>query len=145
MKIRIRKFFDGRYNVGFCDNLPSCYVQSLNETDVAIRLRRAIEIYRKNCELNDQTIPVEADNPILDKKIRFETISTDQLLKIFQRMNYHVEYRNHESVLLSNSNFPFNRVHVPNTDDISPLIISKLFGKHNTYWIGLQTKIYSTG
>jgi len=145
MKIRIRKIFDGKYTVGLCDNLPNCYVQSVDENQVIIRLRRAIEIYRKNCELRNQSLPEEPEKPILDKKIRFETISTAQLLKIFQRMNYHVEYSNHESVLMINSNFPFNRVHIPNSQDISPLIISKLLGRHNTIWIGRQMNIFSTG
>lgn len=145
MKIRIRKVFDGKYFVGFCENLPSCYVQSVNENDILVRLRRAIEIYRKNCELRNQVLPEEHERPILDKKIRFETISSVQLLKVFQRMHYHQEYSNHESILLINSNFPFNRIHIPNTEDISPVIVSKIFGKNNTFWIGKRMNISSTG
>lgn len=145
MKIRIQKIFDGKYAVGFCDNLPSCYVQSREEHDIVVRLRRAIELYRKNCELRNQSLPDEYERPILDKKIRFETISSAQLVKIFQRMHYHLEYSNHESILLINSNFPFNRVHIPRTEDLSPVIVAKIFGKQNTIWVNKRAQMSSTG
>lgn len=137
--------FDGKHHVGYCENLPSCYVQSENENEILVRLRRAIEIYRKNCELRNQTLQHENDRPILNKKIRFETISSEQLVKILHSMHYHLEYSNHESMLLINSNFPFNRIHIPRSEDLSPLIISKIFGKQNTFWIGKRMNISSTG
>ena len=38
-------------------------------------------------------------------------------------------------ILLANSKFPFNRIHLPVTNNLSPIIISKLFGKENVIYV----------
>ena len=135
MKIIVKKEFDGKYYVGSCENLPSCYVQTNSSDELVIELRKAIEIYRKSYSKRNQTLPVSYDYPIIDRKIRFNKISSNQLTKVLLKNNFHFESKDSESLLLINSNFPFNRIHIPNVDELSPMIVSKIFGKENIIFI----------
>jgi len=135
MKIIIKKEFDGKNYIGSCENLPGCYAQSESSDQIVVKLRKAIEIYRKSYSKRNQTLPNLYDNPVIDRKIRFNSISASQLSKILTRNNYHFEYKDDEFYLFLNSNFPFNRLLIPNEEDLSPMIISKIFGKENIIYI----------
>jgi len=135
MKVIFHKEFDGTYYVGSCENLPGCYEQASSPEELMSRLRRAIELYRKSYVTRKQELPTTFDKPIIDKPIRFHSISIEQLKKILQKFNYHLEYEDNESTLFFNANFPFNRVHLPNSTNISYLIISKIFGRENVIYI----------
>ena len=139
MKISVEKEFDGVYYVACCTNVPGCYIQSDNSEKLNSDLEYGLEVYLENCVKRNQPFPNEMDKPVLDVRIRFETISTEQLIKIFKRYHYYVEYRDQRLVLFLNSEFPFNRVLIPNSEFISPLIISRIFGKANTIYISKQT------
>lgn len=111
-------------------------MQVANQQDLDFELEYALEVYLKNCVKRNQPFPNEIDKPILDVHIRFETISSDQLIKIFKRYHYFVEHEDDRVVLFLNSEFPFNRVLIPKSETISPLIITRIFGKINTHYVG---------
>lgn len=136
MKVSIKKEFDGNFHVASCGNIPGCYVQAADNEDINQKLRDALLVYRRSCLNRNQPIPNESDRPVLNLKIRFDALSTDQLVKIFQKNNYHIEYKDKDSVLMQNSAYPFNRVHLPRTNFVSPLIVKKIFGDENTVFVG---------
>lgn len=145
MKIIVKKEFDGKYYIGSCENLSSCYAQSESSEKLLNELRKAIELYRKSYINRSQSLPVWHDAPVIDKKIRFNKISTGQLVKILERSSYHIEARDNDSILLINSNYPFNRILMPDTDELSPMIVSKIFGKENIIYLNkTQLKINSS-
>lgn len=135
MKIIVKKEFDGKNYVGSCENLPSCYAQASSSEDLIVELRKAIELYRKSLVSRNQPLPNSFDAPVLDRKIRFHTISSDQLSAILIKSNYHLEYSDDKSLLYINSGFPFNRVHIPRVKELSPMLVGKLFGKENIIFI----------
>jgi predicted RNase H-like HicB family nuclease len=139
MKVVVKKEFDGRFYVASCENIPGCYAQSPNQTDLMNNLQTALNIYKNNCEDRNQPLPNEHDRPVLDIRIRFSELSTDQLVKIFRNSNYHIEYINQDSVLLLNSEFPFNRIHLPNVNYLSPMLVKKVFGEDNTIYVKRKT------
>lgn len=131
MKILIKKEFDGQMYIGSCENIPNCYVQSLNPDDLTNKLKKALLILKRHCEDRHLAFPLGHDRPLLNLKIRFDQLSTEHIIKIFERNNYHQVYFDEDSVLLMNSEFPFNRVHLPRTAQLSPLLVRKLFGENN--------------
>ena len=135
MKIIVKKEFDGQNYIGSCENLTSCYTQANNPEDLVANLRKAIELYRKSYENKSQTLPDTFDLPVLDRKIRFNKISTGQLLQVLLKHHYKIEFQEENSILLANSKFPFNRIHLPVSNNLSPIIISKLFGKENVIYL----------
>ncbi len=135
MKIVIKKAFDGTQYIAFCENVPNCYVQSKAKEHLNGLIKRALYLYKNQCIKRGQDFPNEPDKPLISRKIRFDAISTAQIVKIFQRYNYHIEYEDEQSVILLNSDFPFNRVHLPQSNNLSPLIIQRIFGEDNTHYI----------
>jgi len=138
MKISVEKEFDGHYYVACCTNVPGCYLQSENPENLDIDLEYGLEVYLENCLKRNHPFPNESDKSVLDVRIRFETISSEQLVKIFKRYHYYVDHHDNRIILFLNSEFPFNRVLIPNVVSISPLIIRKIFGKANTNYVGKQ-------
>ena len=138
MKISVDKEYDGNYYLACCTNVPGCYMQSDNPNELDNNLEYGLEVYLENCLRRNQPFPNETDKPVLDVRIRFETISSEQLIKIFKRYHYYVDYKDHRVILLLNSEFPFNRVLIPNHESISPIIISRIFGRANTIYVGKQ-------
>ncbi len=143
MKIIIKKEFDGLFYVGSCENIPGCYVQSRTSGDIHQKIKQAIAIIKRNCDERSQQFPVGTDQPLFDTRIRFDVLTTDQLVKFFEHQKYHLEYIDSQSVLLMNSSFPFNRVHLPRTDQLSPLIVQKIFGADNTIYVGRKGMQYN--
>lgn len=135
MKIKIHKEFDGKYFVAQCLNLPGCYAQAQTEPELMERLQHGFKVYKASCDRRNQELPNEKDRPVLNIRIRFSEISTDQLIKIFRRYNYHLEYEDSYSALLLNSEFPFNRVHIPKFKSLSPYLIQWIFGKENVVYV----------
>ena len=135
MKVIIKKEFDGQNYIGSCENLTSCYTQADNPDDLTANLRKAIELYRKSYANKNQTLSDSFDLPVIDKKIRFNKVSTLQLVQVLIKLHYRVEFQEENSVLLTNSKFPFNRIHLPVSKSLSPVIIAKLFGKENLIYI----------
>lgn len=135
MKIIVKKEFDGKHFVGSCENIPNCYAQSIKQEDLLNNLRRAIDLYRKSYENKNQELPDRPDGPVIDRKIRFNKISTNQLSKLLTKFRYRAEYNDNHSVIFVNSSFPFNRILLPETEDLSPLIIAKIFGIENIIYV----------
>jgi len=144
MKIIIKKEFDGRNYIGTCENIPGCYVQAQNEDKLKINIMRALKIIKQSCAQRNQPFPNGKDRPLFDVRIRFDSLSTDKLVRFFESRNYHIEYIDEKSVLLLNSDFPFNYVHLPRFDRLSPLLIQKIFGKENTIHIDRKGMKLST-
>ena len=136
MKISVEKEFDGRFYVASCTNVPGCYMQVKSPENLDLELEYALQVYLENCLKRNQPFPNELDRPVLDVRIRFETISSNQLIKIFKRYHYYVDYEDFRVILFVNSEFPFNRILIPNIETMSPLIISRIIGKENTNYIG---------
>jgi predicted RNase H-like HicB family nuclease len=136
MKIAVEKEYDGKFYVGCCTNVPGCYVQSGNPGNIDAEIEYALEVYLENCIQRNQPFPNENDKPVLDVRIRFDTISSDQLIKIFKRYHYYVDHMDDRIILFLNSDFPFNRVLIPNKKVISPLIIRRIFGNDNINYVG---------
>lgn len=135
MKIRIKKEFDGTYFVIYCLNLQGCYIQASTEPELKKRLQHAFDIYKYSYEQRGQQIPNLPDKPLFNIRIRFTEISTMQLVKIFKQHKYYLEFEDQYSVLMVNSDFPFNRVHLPKYNSISRFIIQRIFGEKNTIYI----------
>ncbi len=136
MKIVIKKEFDGIWYLGSCDNIPGVYVQGLREQDINIKIKRALALIKNNCDTHRQPFPSGFDKPLFDIRIRFETLSTEKLIKFFEHQKYHLDYIDQESVILINASYPFNRVHLPRVNHLSPLLIQKIFGLQNTIYVG---------
>ncbi|MEJ2543946.1 MAG: type II toxin-antitoxin system HicB family antitoxin [Calditrichaceae bacterium] len=139
MKISVEKEFDGVHYVACCTNVPGCYLQSDNPEELNNDLEYGLEVYLENCLKRNQPFPNETDKPVLDVRIRFETISAEQIIKIFKRYHYYVDHQDNQVVLFLNSEFPFNRVLISNRESISPLIISRIFGKANTIFVSKES------
>ncbi len=135
MKVIIKKEFDGNRYVGSCENLRGCYAQSSSPEDLMIRMREAIELYRKSYAARSQPLPHDHDHPVLDKKIRFNVISIQQMSALLQKSGYHLEHADSRHRLFRNTRFPFNRLVLPECPELSPLIISKIFGKENVIYV----------
>jgi len=149
MKITIKIEFDGRFYIGSCENIPGCYVQARKSDEINLKIKRALTVVKRNCDERSQSFPTGPDRPLFDTRIRFDELSTDQLVKFFEHQKYHLEFIDEESVLVMNSSYPFNRIHLPRVDRLSPLLVQKLFGKENTIYVGaspfqLNTKVSSS-
>lgn len=131
MKIVIKKEFDGKRYVGSCENIAGCYVQSDSAEQLIADLREAIEIYRQSYSKRHQTMPEQPDAPQIDKKIRFNVISSEQLTKVLLNQRYHIDVKTEKFVLLMYKTFPFKRLLIPKSAHLSPLIIAKIFGQEN--------------
>jgi predicted RNase H-like HicB family nuclease len=138
MKIVVKKEFDGSVYVGSCENVPGCYTQGHSEDEVKERLQRALLLIKRKCEQRRQPFPTGSDRPILDVRIKFNTLSTDQLVKILESYRYHLVHVDDESALLINREFPFNLIHLPRSNSLSPLLVKKIFGADNTQWVGAK-------
>ncbi len=135
MKVIIKKEYDGSHYIGSCENLPGCYTQADTAEELMTLTRRAIELYRKSYADRNQPLPNTHDRPALNKKIRFHVISSTQLTVLLQKSGYHLEHQDDKLILFRNMHFPFNRLVIPNTPALSPLIISKIFGKENVIYV----------
>ena len=107
---------------------------------IPLLMKNASTIFINSFRDKNQVISCEEEKPIFDLKIRFEQISTNQIKNLLKVRNYYIEHQDRNSLLMVNSNFPFNRVHLPQTDDLSPLIIQKLVGRKNTIFVRSQEK-----
>ncbi|MHB2147803.1 type II toxin-antitoxin system HicB family antitoxin [Calditrichota bacterium LG25] len=136
MKIIVKKEFDGRSYVAYCENVPGVYVQAPSKEVLDQRLKKALSLLKHFCQERNQPFPTGADKPIFDVRIKFNRLSSDKLIELFRKKNYHIEYNDSESIMLMNSDFPFNHVHLPVTDYLSPIIIRKLFGLNNAIYVG---------
>ncbi len=136
MKLIVKKEFDGRSFVAYCENVPGIYVQAPNRDLLDKRLKKALALIKHFCEERNQPFPTGKDKPIFNLRIKFNTLPTNKLLELFKKENYHIEYSDHESVVLMNSSFPFNHVHLPVTEHLSPIIVRKLFGSNNVIYVG---------
>ncbi len=149
MKVIIKKEFDGNMYVGSCENIPGCYVQARQENEISSKIRKALSIIKRNCEERKQNFPSGNDRPLFDIRIRFDELSTEQLIKFFEHQKYHLEYIDDDSALMMNSSYPFNRVHLPRVHRLSPVLVRKMFGEQNTIYVGtnelkLNTNVSST-
>lgn len=136
MKIKIKKEFDGHSFVAYCENVPNVYVQAPDKETLNQRLSKALALLKHITTTRNQPFPIGEDKPLFDIRIRFDTLSTEKLIDVFKKRNYHIEYEDQDSVVLMNSAFPFNRVHLPQTHRLSPVIIRRLFGTENAIYVG---------
>ena len=131
MKFSIKIEFDGNKVIGFVPKLSACYVQAAKIQDIAALMKMAIGIYKDNYESRREPFSPEIERPKINHKIKFQTISANQLANILRRFSYKNEFANNYFILFRKTVFPFDRIILPNTNDISPLIIRKLFGVDN--------------
>ncbi len=136
MKIIAKKEFDGRSFVAYCENVPGVYVQAPSRALLDQRLNKALALIKFNCEQRNQPFPFGEDKPLFDIRIRFNLLATDQLVDFFHKKNYHIEFEDNDSVVLMNSSYPFNRVHLPKTNALSPIIVRRIFGENNAIYVG---------
>lgn len=144
MKIVIKKEFDGTWYHAFCENIPGIYVQTLQEQELNTKMKRALTLIRNNCDSHRQPFPSGFDKPLFDIRIRFDKLTTDQLVKFFENQKYHVDYIDQESVILVNASYPFNRIHLPRVSQLSPLLVQKIFGEQNTIYTGGEMNMLNT-
>jgi len=136
MKIIVKKEFDGHSYVAFCENVPGIYVQAASREQLDQRLKKALALIKHFCEERNQPFPTGNDKPVFSVRIKFNSLPTDKLIELFKKNNYHIEFSDHESVVLMNSTFPFNHIHLPVTQHLSPIIVRKLFGTNNAIYVG---------
>ncbi|MBD3223472.1 MAG: hypothetical protein GF313_02005 [Caldithrix sp.] len=135
MKIIIKKLFDGSQYIAYCENLTNCYAQAKHAEELQGLIKRAIVLYKDYMEQRGQTLDEEPEHPIIKQNIKFDRLSSEQIGAIFKRHNYYVEYADNQSILMQNSDYPFNHVHLPNVNEISPIIVKQIFGKENVSYV----------
>ena len=141
MKIRVKKEFDGHSFVAFCENVPNVYVQAPDKETLTLRLNKALALLKHNTSVRNQPFPFGEEKPLFNVRIRFDSLSTEKLVELFKKYNYHVEYEDQDSVILMNSSYPFNRVHLPQTKRLSPVIVRRIFGAENTIYLGSRQNL----
>jgi predicted RNase H-like HicB family nuclease len=141
MKIKVKKEFDGRTFVAYCENVPNVYVQAPSKELLDKRLNRALALLKYTTKERNQPFPIGEDKPIFNVRVRFSSLPTHTLVDLFKQHDYHIEYEDGESVILMNSSYPFNRVHLPQTTHLSPIIIRRLFGANNVIYVNPKNNL----
>jgi len=131
MRFQIRIEFDGKNYVASCGNLTGCYVQSESEEAVRNLIEDAIYMYRENYLKRHEPLLPGKDTPQLNHRIKFRKISSNQLSAILKRERYRLDIATEQVLLFRMIEFPFNRLLIPNTKELSPMIIQKIFGEQN--------------
>jgi len=144
MKIVIKKEFDGNLYIGASENIPGIYVQAHQEKNISLHYKRALSLIKKICEDRSLPFPSGNESTLFDMRIRFDELSTEKLIKFFEHQKYHLEFIDEDSAILMNSSYPFNLVHLPRTNHLSPVLVSKIFGEENTIYVGSRELKYTT-
>lgn len=131
MKFSVKIEFDGKYVVGYVPNLSGCYVQALKIQDITPLMKMAIETYRDNYKLRMEPFSPEKERPKFNQPIKIQKLGAEQLGTFFRKNSYNREASNKYFHLYRKSIFPFDRILIPITNEISPLILKKLFGSEN--------------
>lgn len=131
MKYSVKIEFDGKYVVGYVPNICGCYVQALKIQDISPLMKLAIEMYRDNYNIRMEPFSPESEKPKFKQTIKITNISTEQLGIFFRKNQYSRETSNRYFQLYRKTQFPFDRILIPNVKIISPLILKKLFGAEN--------------
>ena len=131
MKFSVKIEFDGKFVVGYIPNMGGCYVQALKIQDISPLMKLAIETYRDNYKLRMEPFSPEPERPKFKESIKISNIDSEQLGKYFRHNSYARESSNKYFHLYRKSQFPFDRILIPNAKSISPSIIKKLFGAEN--------------
>ncbi len=131
MKFSIKIEFDGKRVIGFIPKMSGCYVQTKKIQEIAPLMKLAIETYRENYKSRMEPFSPEIESPKINQKIQFYMLSANQLENIFRQFNYNKELTNNFFYLYRKADFPFDRILIPNSPDLSPVIIKKLFGTNN--------------
>ncbi len=131
MKFSVKIEFDGKYVVGYVPQLSGCYAQALKIQDLSPLMRLAIETYRDNYKLRMEPFSPEVEKPKFKESLKITSINADQLGNYFRKNSYIRESSNKYFQLYRKSQFPFDRILIPNVNKISPLILKKLFGAEN--------------
>jgi predicted RNase H-like HicB family nuclease len=132
MKFHIRIEYDGKNYVGLCTNLIGCYAQSDTEDGIKQSIQDAISLYILNYEQRYEPFNPEPDIPQLNYHIKFKKISSEELSNILEKLNYNLDINTKNFLLFRKLDFPFYRIIIPNCDELSPIIIKKIFGDKNT-------------
>ena len=136
MKLSVKIEFSGKVVVGFVPKLGGCYVQADKIQEIASLMKLAIEAYRENYKSRMEPFSPDTEHPKINHKIQFHTISSNQLGNIFRQYNYIRELNTNLFQLYRKGDFPFDRIVIPNSPNVSPLIVEKIFGSDNV--IALQ-------
>lgn len=131
MKFAVKIEFDGKYVVGYVPDIGACYIQALNIKDITPLMKMAIEIYRDNYKMRMEPFTPEREKPKFKEFIQFSSIDSEKLGSHFRKNSYTCESSTKYFHLYRKSQFPFDRILIPNVKDISPLIVKKLFGAEN--------------
>jgi predicted RNase H-like HicB family nuclease len=138
MKFSVKIEFDGKYVVGYVPQLAGCYAQAFKIQDLSPLMKFAIEMYRDNYKMRMEPFTPETEKPKFKESIKFNSMSADQLGSYLRKYAYTRESSNKYFHLYRKSSFPFDRIIIPNSSEISPLIIKKLFGAENVTVIKSQ-------
>lgn len=131
MKFSAKIEFDGNWIVGFIPNLCGCYVQAKDIKDIAPLMKLAVEIYRDNYKSRMEPFAPEKERPKINLQIQFQNISSNQLENILRRHGFNLEFTGSFCLLFRKTDYPFDRLLIPKTIDISRLILNKIFGSKN--------------
>ncbi len=142
MKFSVKMEFDGKWVIGFIPNLCGCYVQAHKIQEIAPLMKSAIEIYRDNFKTRMETFSAEKEQPKINMKIQFQNFSITQLENILRRHSYNMEFNGKFFKLFRKADFPFDRILIPNTADLSPLILKKIFGAKNVIQLPKKEKSF---
>lgn len=113
--------------IGYFPLIRNCYIQT-NDTDNAKPLlKRAYSIYKSSYEARKENFYPDPETPAIQARLKNNTISTLQLSTLLRKFDYTIEEYHEDFVLFRNDNLPFNRILVPNTSVLSPMIVDKIF------------------
>ena len=131
MKFNITIEHDGNNFVAYCNNLIGCYAQSKTENSVKQLIQETISLYISNYEQRSEPFNPSSEEPQLNYQIRFKRFSAEQLRNILIKSNYVLDHITSNILLFRKIDFPFHRMAIPNINNLSPIIIKKIFGEAN--------------
>lgn len=131
MKYSAKIEIDGTTVVGYIPKLGGCYVQANRIQDISPLMKIAIKAYIDNYNSRMEPFFPEPEHPKINHKIQFFNLSSNQLGNILKQFTYTKELHTKYFHLYRKGIFPFDRILIPNTNIISPLIIKKIFGSNN--------------
>jgi hypothetical protein len=140
MKYQIEIVHDGTLWIAFSASFSGCFVQSAKKEELAGMMQQAMMAFRQSFTEHNEPFAPDSSIPSMRHHLTFRKMSANQLVKILKMEHYRVDHSDEQFLIFRNIEFPFNRVLVPNSNKLSPVIIRKIFGERNVTILSDETE-----